>query len=228
MISLGPTQLPGQETNAFFQQANKFLSQNVKGGKVDYKGIHSDPAQLNELMSLAARVKVSPSNKKEYQAFWINAYNLSVIKGITDHYPLNSPLDVNGFFDKTSYMLAGTNITLNEIENEILRKKYKDARFHFVLVCGAMGCPPIIPKAYTPDNLEYLLEQQTIKAINNSSFIKVSENSLVLSEIFKWYKEDFVDDQSTEIDFINKYRKEKITAGAKISYYPYNWRLNAQ
>ncbi len=228
MISLGSTQLPGQETKAFFQQANEFLTQNVKGGKVDYNGIHSDPTHLNQLMSLMSTINVSSVNKKQYQAFWINAYNISVIKGIIDNYPLNSPLDVNGFFDKTSYSIAGMNITLNEIENELLRKKFKDARFHFVLVCGAKGCPPIIPQAYTGENLEQLLEQQTIKAINNSSFIKVSGNNVALSEIFKWYKDDFVDNEDGEIDFINKYRKEKIALGTKISYYPYDWRLNSQ
>lgn len=227
-FSLGTTHLSGQETKTFFQRTNEFLSENVKGGKVDYKGIHSDPTQLNELMSLMSIVNVSSVNKKEYQAFWINAYNISVIKGIIDNYPLNSPLDVNGFFDKTSYSIAGTNITLNEIENDILRKKFKDARFHFVLVCGARGCPPIIARAYTAENLEQLLEKQTIKALNNSSFIKVSGNEVALSEIFKWYKEDFVDNESSEIDFINKYRNEKISVGANISYYPYDWRLNSR
>lgn len=227
-FSLGTTHLSGQETKTFFHRTNEFLSENVKGGKVDYKGIHSDPTQLNELMSLMSIVNVSSVNKKEYQAFWVNAYNISVIKGIIDNYPLNSPLDVNGFFDKTSYSIAGTNITLNEIENDILRKKFKDARFHFVLVCGARGCPPIIARAYTAENLEQLLEKQTIKALNNSSFIKVSGNEVALSEIFKWYKEDFVDNESSEIDFINKYRNEKISVGANISYYPYDWRLNSR
>lgn len=227
-FSLGTTPLSGQETKTFFQQTNEFLSQNVKGGKVDYKGVHSDPTHLNELMALMSTMNVSSVTKKEYQAFWINAYNISVIKGIIDNYPLNSPLDVNGFFDKTRYTIAGMNITLNEIENDILRKKFKDARFHFVLVCGARGCPPIIARAYTAENLEQLLEKQTIKALNNSSFIKVSGNDVALSEIFKWYKEDFVDNETSEIDFINKYRNEKVSVGANLSYYPYDWRLNSQ
>ena len=151
-----------------------------------------------------------------------------MIKGIVDNYPIKSPLDKKGFFDKTKYELGGTKITLNDIENKKLRAQFGDARVHFVLVCGAIGCPPLIGKAYTASNLEKLLEQQTIKALNNSSFIKVSEKKVALSEIFKWYKEDFVKGGQSEIDFLNTYRKEKVSQDAKVIYYPYDWRLNSK
>ncbi|WP_348647892.1 DUF547 domain-containing protein [Arenibacter sp. F20364] len=42
-----------------------------------------------------------------YQAFWINTYNLLVIKGIVDHYPVKSPLDVPSFFYKSTYSQNG-------------------------------------------------------------------------------------------------------------------------
>jgi hypothetical protein len=228
VIGLWNYQSSAQETTEFFDNVDDFLSRNVKNGKVDYRSIHTDPTALNELIALASQIEVSATKSREYQAYWINAYNISVIKGIIDNYPIKSPLDVQGFFDKTQYNLAGRNITLNDIENKLLRDKFKDARFHFVLVCGAKGCPPIISKAYTSDNLEVLLKQQTIKALNNSSFIRVSEGEVALSEIFKWYREDFVKNGQSEIDFLNIYRKEKINDNSKITYYPYDWRLNTQ
>ena len=169
---------------------------------------------------------MSVGDKTNYQAFWINAYNLSVIKGIVDNYPLKSPLDVKGFFDTTTYSIAGKSITLNDIENKMLRGNFDEPRFHFVLVCGAQGCPPIISEAYRPAKLESQLQTQTVKALNNASFIKVSEGKVMLSEIFKWYKVDFVSDNRNEIDFLNDYRKVKIPSNSEISYYSYNWNLN--
>ena len=121
--------------------------------------------------------------------------------------------------------MAGTRITLNDIENKKLRAKFNEPRFHFVLVCGALGCPPIIPKAYTPANLEKLLEKQTVQALNDPNFIQVKGNKVAFSEIFKWYKEDFIKNGS-EIDFLNQYRKEKVSTDAKVTYYSYDWRLN--
>ena len=72
------------------------------------------------------------------------------------------------------------------------------------------------------------MEQQTIKALNDSSFIRVSEKNVALSEIFKWYNKDFVKKGQSEIDFLNKYRNNKIPQDAKVTYYSYDWRLNSK
>jgi len=228
ILSFSFSESNAQSLQSFFDEADALFSTYVAGGKVDYKALKNNPSQLNTVLETAKQLSVSPNNAKEYQAFWINAYNISVIKGIVDNYPIKSPLDKKGFFDKTKFELGGTKITLNDIENKKLRAKFGDARFHFVLVCGAIGCPPLIGKAYTASNLENLLEQQTIKALNNSSFIKLSGNKVAFSEIFKWYKEDFVKGGQTEIDFLNTYRKEKVPQDAKVTYYSYDWRLNSK
>ena len=216
-----------QNVNTFFDEADAFFGSHVTNGKVDYKTIHASPEALDNLLNTAAGISVSKSDAKNYQAFWINAYNLAVIKGIIDNYPIKSPLDKKGFFDGVKYSIGGSKITLNDIENKKLRAAFNEPRFHFVLVCGALGCPPLISKAYTASNLETLLQQQTVKALNNPSFIQVKGKKVAFSEIFKWYKEDFVKN-GTEIDFLNQYRKEKVPANAKVTYYAYDWRLNAK
>jgi len=217
-----------QDLNTFFSKTDVFLKTHVSNGKVDYAKIHANQKDLNALLTLAEGIKVSKGDAKNYQAFWINAYNVSVIKGIVDNYPTKSPLDKAGFFDKTTYSLAGKKITLNDIENKLLRAQFKDPRVHFVLVCGAIGCPPLINKAYLPSTLESQLDTQTKKAINGS-FVKVNTKKKRVegSEILKWYKEDFVMN-GNEIDFLNTYRTEKIPNNYKLTYFTYNWSLNKQ
>ncbi len=215
-----------QDTASFFTKADQFFKTNVSNGKVNYKNIKKDPSSLDELLNIAAGISVSATDTKTYQSFYINAYNLAVIKGITNAYPTKSPLDIKGFFDKITYTLAGKKTTLNDLENKLLRKKFpKEARFHFVLVCAGLGCPPIIAEAYKPTTLEKQLQQQTTIALNNPNFIKVKGKKVQLSQIFEWYKVDFTHNGS-EVDYINQFRKEKIPAKAKVSYYPYNWSLN--
>ncbi|NRD21756.1 DUF547 domain-containing protein [Winogradskyella litoriviva] len=218
-----------QDLNSFFTGTNSFLNKHVSKGKVDYASIHKDQSELDELLKIANGITVKVTDANNYKAFWINAYNISVIKGIIDNYPTKSPLDTAGFFDKTTYDLAGKEITLNDIEHKLLRAKFKDARFHFVLVCGAVGCPPLIGEAYMPNTLETQLESQTIKALNGD-FLKVNtkKKRVEASEIMKWYKEDFTMDGLTEIEFINKYRTEKIPENYKLTYFAYNWNLNKQ
>lgn len=214
-----------QTTEEFFKLSDTFFKENVSHGKVDYSKIHENPESLNMLTDLAALVSVSKTNDKVYQAFWINAYNIFVIKGIINNYPVKSPLDKAGFFDTINYKVAGESIGLNDIENKKLREQFDDARFHFVLVCGAIGCPPLISEAYKPKTLEHQLQRQTEIALNDSNFIKVKKNKVELSEIFKWYKVDFVK-KGNEIDYINAFRNDKIDSKAKVSFYSYNWALN--
>lgn len=216
----------GQNVDTFVNKANSFFSTHIKNGRVDYKAIKNNPTTLNELISLAKEVRVSKNNPTSYKAFWINAYNISVIKGIVENYPVKQPLAIKGFFDKTTYELGGVKTTLNDLENNLLRKVFpQEARFHFVLVCAGLGCPPIINQAYTPEKLETQLQRQTTIALNNPNFIKVKGNKVQLSQIFEWYKGDFTQ-QGNEIEYINTFRKEAIPTNAKVSYYPYDWTLN--
>lgn len=219
--------LNAQDLESFFTQTNDFLFKNVKDGKVDYYNIKNDLKALDIIIGMSNDLVLEDVNDNEYKAFWINIYNLCVIKGITNNLKINSPLDVNGFFDTITYQVGGKKITLNDIENKLLRDKYNDPRFHFVLVCGAIGCPELIDTAYMPNTIDQQLEAQTVKAINNSDFIKINrkKKKVEVSEIFKWYKEDFVIN-GTEIDFINLYLKEPISSKFKLSYYSYNWKLN--
>lgn len=218
-----------QDLNTFFSKTDAFLKGNVSNGRVAYSKIHANQEELNSVLKIAEGISVSKSDAKNYQAFWINAYNLSVIKGIVDSYPTNSPLDNKGFFDKTTHNLGGKQITLNDIEHKLLRGNFKDARFHFVLVCGAVGCPPLISNAYLPSTLNAQLDTQTKMALNGS-FIKVNtkKKRVEASQIMEWYKEDFTRDGKTEIDFINKYRTEKLEGKYKVSYFPYDWNVNKQ
>lgn len=216
-----------QNTSEFFSKTDTFFKTYVKDGKVAYQDIKSNPGGLNELLDLAKGISISKSDANTYQAFWINGYNLSVIKGIVDNYPIKSPLDKAGFFDKITYDIGGKNTTLNDIENKLLRANFpKEARFHFVLVCAGLGCPPIIGNAYLPNTLDAQLQKQTELSLNNPSFVKLKGKKVGLSQIFEWYKGDFTQNGTSLVDFVNEYRKEKIEPKTKVSYYPYDWTLN--
>lgn len=226
-VALVTLSVNAQTLNEFLETTDGFLKANVKNGLVDYAAITKNPSELNKALEIAKSITVNKTDKNNYQAFWINAYNLSVIKGLINEMPIKSPLDKKGFFKTVTYELAGKKLTLNAIENDILRAQFKDARFHFVLVCGAIGCPPLISEAYKPGTLDSQLEMQTKKAINGT-FLKVKKNKVQASEIMNWYKTDFTMNGETEIDFINRYRTEKLSAKSKLSYFTYNWTINKQ
>lgn len=229
LIGIGSISIKAQNLDTFFSKTDAFLKENVSEGKVAYSKIHQNQEALDHILKMAENILISIDDENQYQAFLINAYNLLVIKGIVANYPINSPLDIVGFFDKTTYRLSGKNMTLNHIEHELLRARFNDAHFHFVLVCGALGCPPLINQVYLPTTLNAQLDQQTTLALNGS-FLKIDRKKkhIKVSQIMNWYKADFTINGMSEIDFINKFRTEKLNTNFKISYYPYNWKLNEQ
>jgi len=226
LFLLTSTMLSAQDPSIFFDSADNFFQTYVENGKVKYAEIKQNPKALSYLMEEAKKVEVSTVNPDQYKAFWINSYNLAVISGIVKNYPVNSPMDIDGFFDKTSYEIGGKEVTLNSIENDLLRAKFPEPRFHFVLVCAAISCPPIIPEAYRAETLEKQLQRQTEKAMNNPQFVQVQKDKVLFSEIMKWYEQDFTKNGQTLIEFANKYRKNPIPNKFETGFYNYNWKLN--
>ena len=217
------------QAQSFFSDTDAFLKKHVDNyGMVDYPGIKASPGQLNKLVDQIKGYSVKGKTAAEAKAFYINAYNILMIKSVVDHYPISKPLDVPGMFDKIKHNVAGTSLTLSDIENKVLRVKYPDARLHFVLVCGAKSCPPLANYAFTPSNLESSLTARTKKAMNNKQFIRVDDanKKVAISKIFEWYKADFDKEAKSFIDFINKYKSTPIPTSYKVTTYEYNWALN--
>jgi hypothetical protein len=214
----------------FFAKTDLFLRTHVSNGLVDYSAIKEDPATLNELVALMSGASLAGEGAATTKAFWINAYNVTMIKSVVENMPIDKPLDVPGMFDTKQHKVAGQVLTLNDIENKKLRDVFHDARIHFVLVCGAKGCPVLISGAYMPTSLETQLLTQTRNAINNSVFTKVdaAAKTVRISEIFKWYEGDFTTGGKTVLQYINQYRTTPIPADYKVAYYTYDWSLNIQ
>ncbi len=221
-------QANGSDLESFLKDADSFFKQNVKNGSIAYDRITKDQTEILALYKAVGSMDVSKASGAGKQAFFINAYNVIVIYWVVKHYPLKSPLDNSGFFDKVKHTVAGESMTLNALEIKKLLLAYKDARFHFALACGAKSCPPLASFAFMPDQLDKQLNDRTTFAINNKDWLRVdtSMKKVAVSKIFEWYKNDFTRDGKTIIEWVNQYRKEKIPTSYTVEFYEYNWSLN--
>ena len=194
-------------------------------GKVNYSGFKSESANLDGyLKDLQKNPPTDSWSRNKAMAYWINAYNAFTIKLILNNYPVSSITKLEGGkpWDKKWINLGEKTYSLNNIENDIIRPVYKDARIHFAVNCAAKSCPPLLNRAWTADNLEANFEKQAKAFINNASFNKISSNKVAVSKIFEWYAVDF----GNLIDYLNKYSNEKINQNAKVEFMEYNWDLN--
>ena len=218
---------PNVSLSDFFISANIFLLNYVVDGKVNYTGISADKISINELVNNIANADLNNADKNTRLSFYLNAYNLLVIKNVVDNLPLNKPIDVIGFFDKKTFEVAGSYMTLNALENNKLRP---DPRVHFALVCAAKGCPQIMNEAFFPDKVQTQLDALTLKALNSVTFIKVDDKSktVKISKIFDWYQDDFIKVSGSAINYINAKRTTPIPASYAVEFYEYDWSLNGK
>lgn len=209
----------------FEETANIFLSTYVSNGFVDYENVQLSELELDDLINQIELLDLSDLSESQRLAFYINAYNLLVIAGIVEKYPITSVKEIGGFFDRKKHKVAGENLSLNTIEKDILLKKYNDPRYHFALICGAIDCPRIRSEAIMAASLDAQLEDWTRRSLNDPLFVKRENDKVGISEIFKWYIDDFKGSKSGVLEFINKYVDEPLVK-SNVSYYNYNWTLN--
>ncbi|WP_460217806.1 DUF547 domain-containing protein [Psychroserpens sp. MEBiC05023] len=206
---------------------NELLQKHVSDqGNVNYKGFKTDNTKFYGYLNVLSETPPQDSwSKDETLAYWMNVYNAFTIKLILDNYPVQSIKDIKGPWNHRFIKIGDKWYTLNDVEHRIIRKM-DEPRIHFALVCAAVSCPRLYNKAFTEANLETDLEALTREFLNDTSKNELSENSIKLSKIFKWYGGDFKTNGNNLIDFLNQYSEVKISRNAKKSYKDYNWDLN--
>ena len=206
-------------------------------GMVDYAGLKAKDARtLDQYLELvSANAPAADWSKDEKLAYWINAYNAFTIKQIVDKYPTESIIgnqlqlvSPGGPFNKKYFKIGGKDMSLNNIEQDIIRKEFKEPRIHFALVCAAISCPKLRNEAYTPAKLDQQLADQARDFLNDPKKNTVSKDKVSVSKIFDWYKDDFGKSDENVVKFINQYSQTKADPKAGVSYQKYNWDLNDQ
>lgn len=219
---------PQQETKISHASFDNYLKKYVsRSGSVDYSSMKSDYQPLKDYLGeLAKSTPKSDWSRDEKLAYWINAYNAFTIDLILSNYPVSKITDLDGGspWKVSRIELEEKKYSLDQIENKIIRPQFQEPRIHFAVNCAAKSCPTLMNGAFLPSKLSSQLEQQTKKFINNSSFNKISEDSVEVSKIFEWYSEDFGNLKA----FLNKYSTQKIADETKIEFIDYDWSLNGK
>ncbi len=188
-------------------QWDALLKQHVRplnGGQatqVDYQGFADDNVLLKGYLAELSQVTQAEFDRlptDEQLAFLINAYNAWTVDLILTKWPdLDSIKELGRFFrspwSKSFIPLLGETRSLDDIEHVMIRgsDRYQDPRIHFAVNCASIGCPALRNQAYTGEQLEAQLEQQTQLFLEDRSRNRIEGGKLALSSIFKWYREDF-------------------------------------
>lgn len=224
----------------------------IDGGKatqVDYRALAQSRAILTgylRTLSTISQAEFDRWPKPDQLAFLINAYNSWTVELILSRYPdLASIKELGSLFQspwkKKFIPLFGKQLSLDDIEHGRIRDsgRYNDPRIHFAVNCASIGCPALKNMAYRGDVLDTQLEEATTSFLADRSRNRLQGNTLEVSSIFKWYRDDFEKgwrQANTLGQFFALYgeslgldeetRKQVAAGRIDIDFLDYDWNLN--
>ncbi len=207
----------------------------------DYSSVDDEVfQQLENYIQRLANIDPRHYSRIEQKAYWINLYNALTVKLILENYPLDSITSLGdtvaafGPWDDEAIIVIGQKLSLNNIEHQILRPIWNDARIHFAVNCASFACPNLQDNAFTAENMDYLLNKAASEYIVHPRGARFEKDKLILSSIFDWYAEDFGENKESILLTLSGYFPKDLATDVaeKIKNYQgqidyeYDWILN--
>ena len=127
--------------------------------------------------------------------------------------------------------VLGVPLSLDDIQNRIIRAVWNDPRTHYALNDGAIGAANLSKQAYLGPTLNAQLNDAAYSYINSLRCVQIIDGKLVVSKIYEWYLDDFGGSEADLIHHLSLYAskdlKPRFKKISKVDSYIYNWHLNS-
>jgi hypothetical protein len=221
------------------------LRDHVRNDLVDYDAFAKSSSFPSYLRSLDA-ARLDRFSKEERLAFWINVYNAYTIELINRHKERASIRNINMLlgvlrgkrpWKEDIVRAAGRVLSLDDVQNKILRVEFKEPRIHMALVGAALSSPPLRPEAYEGSKLEEQLQDQTrtfLRERQTANRLDLGNSIIYLSPIFDWNRADFGRTDAGILKFVSSYfegageRAAFAASRLTIEFTDFDWSLNLQ
>ena len=207
--------------------------------RVDYarwRSSETDRVALRDYQRALQALRPASLTRDEQFAFWVNLYNAETVRAVVDARPVRSVLWIRpglfsvGPWKAKTLAIDGVALSLDDIENRILRPGFADPRVHYALNCASTGCPSLRARAWRAAGLNADLDAAARAMINHPRGVAVKDLRMVLSRIFKWYRHDFGVSDADIIAHLLPYADPDLAAQLKgerrIAGYAYDWSIN--
>ncbi len=220
------------------------LAGSVRDGLVDYAALRRDHAgDLERYLDALGRFGPTSTpaafpTEADRLAYYLNAYNaLMLRRWLASDAGAREGLDgreVNKlWFVWNRWRVDGAWTTLHALEQDRIRPDFGEPRIHFALVCGALGCPPLLEEPFAGARLDEQLEALGRRWLAEPDGVVLADDgTLRMSSIFDWYREDF-DAVGGLTGVLERFlagdpRLPELLAAAAdgIEFLPYDWTIN--
>lgn len=207
--------------------------------RVDYAGWRAsvaDRAALKAYVAALSRLNPLGLTRPEQFAFWSNLYNALTLDIVLDAWPVRSIREIRsglvaGPWKRKSATVAGVDLSLDDIEHNILRKGWTEPRVHYAVNCASYSCPNLPLRAWRGSGLGPALDTAARAYVNHPRGVRFDGSALVVSSIYEWYADDFGGSDAGVIAHLAQFAaaplRARLQAATRIDRNVYDWSLNA-
>jgi hypothetical protein len=231
---------------AYDSLLSRYVSVSADGvNRVDYaawSGHRGDRAALDAYIQHLASERPSAFARDRAFAYWVNLYNALTVQVILRRYPVASIRDIRseGVLDPRGLIgpwrtrlieVEGRRLSLDDIENQILRPRFQDPRVHYAINCASIGCPNLMPRAWRAETLDADLTAAARAYINHPrGFAVGADGAARASSIYQWFRADFGGTDAAILAHARRYAAPALAArlaeATRVASYDYDWALN--
>ena len=229
----------------------------VREGLVYYRALRAERARLDRYVSNldVPAAAFEAWSRPEQAAFWLNAYNATVlrtvvnaypIKGSSAQYPSDSIQHVPGAYVAKRHRIGGRLLSLEDIEKQVL-PTFDDPRMYFALGRGSLGGGRLRSEAFTAARLEQQLASVAAECVSRNECFRYdpAADRIEISPIFGWRQAEFTRAWSGDAEIFAKRSPIELAVlhmvlphvlptearGLRrntftLAYSAYDWRLN--
>lgn len=227
----------------------RYVSASADGvNRVDYArwvASQADRAALDAYVAELQTLRPSTLSRDRAFAYWVNLYNAVTLQVVLERYPVRSIRDIRsegtgldprgliGPWRTKRVTVEGRRLSLDDIENAVLRPTFNDPRVHYAINCASIGCPNLMPRAWRAETLNADLDAAARAYINHPRGVSVSANGEVrVSSIYRWFREDFGGSDANVIAHLRRYASPELATrlqnADRIAGHYYDWALNGR
>jgi Protein of unknown function, DUF547 len=224
--------------SAFDAILKQYVSVDPSGyASVNYGALVGQRAKVDGYVATLLAIDPRQLSRNEAHAYWINLYNAKTLAIMLENWPVKTIRDINlgggGFFGKGPWSkklmtVAGSELSLDDVEHRIIRPIFNTPFSHYALNCASYSCPNLMPRAYTAANLKSQMQESATLYINHPRGVLVKDGEITASKIYSWYADDFGGKSKLKAHWAQFASPELATQieAASIGGYDYNWNAN--
>jgi len=206
-------------------------------GMVDYKALKQKKRELKKLLDEFDELDPNVYNswhEEDKIAFWLNAYNIQMLKIITDNYPIESSRihrlfwpptsirHIKGIWSNYKFIVMDEEFTLSEIERRFFQQKFDEPRIFFAISHASLSSPPLRNEPYYGHKLYKQLDDQAKRFLSDPGGFRIDRNeqTVYLSAILQatWYGKDFISKYGTDKKFKDQQPSTRAVLNLAINY----------